>query len=246
MFVKKHGRFIYIFGCLLFAVLSLAASLADSRFGLSEKSPILAAYKCCVVAACLIFLRGGEYRRRPAAAAAMLAVGLGSVILTAAGSLYAVNAPRPFLDNLWFAFCILASSVSEELYFRGVGVRLAETVSGIRISADKGGIVMLCVGYTLPQLLSGAGGGIIWLLQTALAFSFGLLSLALYCSCRSITVCCTVHFLMSYLSSFTAYNTSAESPMAGLVFFCILHIAAAVYNIAMGLYVFKRSRRYGG
>ena len=51
---------------------------------------------------------------------------------------------------------------------------------------------------------------------------------------------------MSYLSSFTAYNTSAESPMAGLVFFCILHIAAAVYNIAMGLYVLKRSRRYGG
>lgn len=246
MFVKKHGRLIYILGCLLFAVLSVAASYADSTLGFSDKSFVLTACKCCIIAVCLVFLRGGEYKRRPGAAAAMLPVGLLSVALTAAGSIYLVNEARSFIGNLWFAFCILASSVSEELYFRGVGVRLCEKVSGIRISADRGGIVLLCVGYALPQILNGAGGGLIWLLQTALAFSFGLLSLAVYCSCRSITVCCILHFLMSYLSSFTAYNTSSESPIGGLAGFCILHAVAVIYNICAGIYTLKRSRRYGG
>ena len=246
MFLKKHGKAVYLFGCVAFALCLLLCAFIEKKYSLGDAAPVQVGFRLAVIIGSALFVRRGEYRSRPAAAASRLAFGLIAVAASALGNIYTPNSPKSVGANLWFAFAILVTTVSEEMYFRAVGVKIFETVDGVRISRSGRGCVILCLGAALPYIITGFGGGIFGLMHTLLIFSLGILSLGMYCCCRNIAVSCIIHFLLNYLSGVFAYNTSDEAPALGLIVYFISYTAVVVYNIVMGIRLLKKSVSYGG
>ena len=94
MFLKKHGKALYLFGCVAFALCLFLCAFIEKKYFPGDAAPVQVGFRLAVIIGSAFFIRRGEYRSRPAAAASMFAFGLVAVALSALGNIYTPNSPR--------------------------------------------------------------------------------------------------------------------------------------------------------